>query len=618
MNYLKELFQRFNSIIPLILLIVLFQSSSFDLIAQKPDSIFLIQNVRIFDGYKVLENSSVLIKDGKIIEVGSNIQNSGHAKIIDGSGKTLLPGLIDAHVHAWGDALKQSIAFGVTTVIDMFTNLSFVKEAKKKQATNGNNDVSDLFSSITLATAPGGHGSEYGIKIPTIKTPEEAEAFVIARISEGSDFIKIIYDDGSVYGSKTPSIDKQTLKALIDAAHKHNKLAVVHIATLEFALDAISADADGLAHIFIDKLPEKDFYNISVKNKIFFIPTLCVNQTIANVPFDSAFWYDSFFEPYISPADLNTLKSTFSLTNSLNYSLAEPIIKGLKKSNLRILAGTDAGNPGTIYGGSLHKELQLLVNAGMTPIEALRSATSLPAEIFNLSDRGKIAPSLRADLVMVNGNPITNISATKDILNIWKGGVLYNRDEYKNKTAKLKEEYKKEYLLPPPEGSESGKISDFEKGDSSACFGFGWVPTTDMYAGGKSVAKINVINEGANNTKYSLKITGEVKEGLSYAWAGALFYPGKKAFVPVNLSSKKEISFWAKGDGQIYLVSFFTKDKGFRPISRNFKAGSEWKQYTFPIKDFDGIDGHNLTGISFMASSTPGKFCFMVDEVGLK
>jgi imidazolonepropionase-like amidohydrolase len=619
MDYLMKSPKGFNSFILQIFLIVLFQFFSFNLNAQKSDSIILVQNVRIFDGYKVLENASVLIKDGKIIEVGNKILDAKNIKIIDGFGKTLLPGLIDSHVHAWGDALKQCIVFGVTTVIDMFTDVSFVKEAKKKQATGDNNNVSDLFSAGTLATAPDGHGSEYGIKIPTIKNPEEAESFVNARISEGSDFIKIIYDDGSAFGTKLPSIDKQTLSALIDAAHKHNKLAIVHVTTLKFANDAIMSGADGLAHIFIDGLPEKNFYDMSIKNKTFFIPTLTVNKSLASVPFDSTFWSDSYIEPFISPNDLNSLRMTFSFTNkNLNYSFAESIIKGIKKAKLRILAGTDAPNPGTIYGGSLHQELDLLVKAGLTPLEVLSSATSIPAEIFNLSDRGRIAPGFRADMILVNGNPIENISATKDIVYIWKNGVLFNRDDYKNKIAKMKDEYKKEYSLPPPEGSESGKISDFEKGDSSAYFGFGWTPTSDVYAGGKSTAKINVTNEGAAGTKFSLKISGEISGGLMYAWGGALFYPGKKTFTPVNLSSKKEITFWAKGDNQTYSISFYTKDKGFIPISKKFKAESQWKQYTFSFKDFDGIDGHNLTGIGFTAGPTPGKFCFFIDEVNLK
>jgi hypothetical protein len=221
-------------------------------------------------------------------------------------------------------------------------------------------------------------------------------------------------------------------------------------------------------------------------------------------------------------------------------------------------------------------------------------------------------------MVLVNGNPIKNISDSKDIVYIWKKGVQFNRDEYKNKIAKMKDEYKKEYLLPPPQGSESGKISDFEKGDSSTCFGFGWIVTTDVYAGGKSSAKNNVTNEGAAGTKFSLKISGEIRGGLAYAWGGALFFPGKIAFTPVNLSSKKEISFWTKGDNQTYLISFYTKDRGFIPISKKFKAESQWKQYTFLFKDFDGIDGHNLTGIGFLASANPGKFCFFIDEVNLK
>ncbi|MGD1048847.1 MAG: hypothetical protein ABR899_08875, partial [Candidatus Krumholzibacteriaceae bacterium] len=139
---------------------------------------FAIRDVRVFDGQKVIEKTTVLVRDGKIENVAASMKIPADARIIDGSGKTLLPGLIDSHTHMFGTGLQQSLQFGVTTDIDMFTSVEFLKAMNAQQAVGPNPDRSDLISSGTLATVPGGHGTEYGIAIPTLTKPEEAQAFV--------------------------------------------------------------------------------------------------------------------------------------------------------------------------------------------------------------------------------------------------------------------------------------------------------------------------------------------------------------------------------------------------------------------------------------------------------
>jgi imidazolonepropionase-like amidohydrolase len=99
----------------------------------------------------------------------------------------------------------------------------------------------------------------------------------------------------------------------------------------------------------------------------------------------------------------------------------------LHAAGVPILAGTDAPNPGTAHGPSLHGELELLVRAGLTPVEALRAATSTPARVFRLGDRGRIAPGMRADLVLVDGDPTSDVTATRRITRIWKNGFPVDR-----------------------------------------------------------------------------------------------------------------------------------------------------------------------------------------------
>ena len=113
-------------------------------------------------------------------------------------------------------------------------------------------------------------------------------------------------------------------------------------------------------------------------------------------------------------------------------------MRQLRAAGVPILAGSDAPNPGTAHGASMHRELELLVDSGLTPVEALRSATLVPARAFGLTDRGRVATGLRGDLVLVNGDPTTDILATRDIAGVWKRGVMIDRAGYLAELAKAR------------------------------------------------------------------------------------------------------------------------------------------------------------------------------------
>ncbi|MEW5902601.1 MAG: amidohydrolase family protein, partial [Acidobacteriota bacterium] len=244
----------------------------------------IIKNARVFDGEKIIPRATVVFSEGKITSVAESAPLPPDAEVINGQGKTLLPGLIDSHVHVWSQAnLRQYLAFGVTAVVDMFTSPQFMSEIKKSQAEGRASDCAWLVSPGILATAPGGHGTQYGLPIPTLTRPDEAESFVAARVAEGSDFIKIIVDDGSAFGLSRPTLSKETLAALIKAAHQRGKMAIVHAATLQNCVDALEAGADALAHLYFTDASDPDFGKLVSRQKAFVIPTLSVLQTLAGI-----------------------------------------------------------------------------------------------------------------------------------------------------------------------------------------------------------------------------------------------------------------------------------------------------------------------------------------------
>ncbi len=606
---------RNKSIMVLIVLCLCLLSSHLQPFGGAPKSM-VIKNVRIFDGKEIIPSGTVVIKDGKIIQVGRDVSIPEGAEILNGKGHTLLPGFFDCHTHVWtAQNLQQSLIFGVTTVVDMFMDIKAMAEIKKNQENGQSTDMAYLISPGNLATAPGGHGTQYGMPIPTIDNPAEAQNFVDARIAEGSDFIKIIWDDGTAYNMPMPTLDLKTVKAVIEAAHKRGKMAIIHAATLQQCRQAMEAGVDGLAHLFFTNDHDPDFGRLASGQKTFIIPTLTVVRG-ADLGSErgKGISEDPYLQSFLMPNDFIMLKLALPFSSEDgSYPAAQKALRQLKAENVPILSGTDAPNPGTTYGASLHHELELLVESGMTPTEALRSATSIPADIFDLKDRGRIKSGYLADLVLVEGDPTQDIKNSRRIIRVWRAGVGVDLAKYRKSVERAKEQIEKQREAPPPKNFGSGWISDFEGEKITANFGAGWSVSTDAIMGGKSKAEYKRVDGGAEGSKGSLLIQGTVDESSSIPWAGAFFSPGPAMMSPANLSSKKSIRFWARGDEETFSVMIFAQSLGFMPAVLTFDVGSEWKEYSFAFKDFN-VEGFDIMGI-FIGASKSGSFTLQIDNV---
>lgn len=171
-------------------------------------------------------------------------------------------------------------------------------------------------------------------------------------------------------------------------------------------------------------------------------------------------------------------------------------------------------------------------------------------------------------------------------------------------------------LAPAPAGSESGVVSTFDDGRVAANYG-SWIASSDAMNGGKSTSTMKIVEPGANHTKGAMEVDGEIVPSEQFAWAGVLFMPSSSIEEPANLSSKKTISFWARGDGKMYALAVLTASTtGQMPAFKTFVAGAEWQQFSFPISAF-ATDGSDITGLAF-SHAQPGKFQFVLDELEIK
>ena len=198
------------------------------------EDVLVFRDVRVFDGTKVIPSTTVVIRGDRIDQVGPSAPIPEGAKVIDGKGKTLLPGLIDCHTHTFmPDHLKQAAIFGVTTELDMFTDQAFAARMRSEEAAGKALDRADLRSAGTLVTAPGGHGTEYGLAIPTITAPERRKRSSTPGSPRAPITSRSSTTTARTSASPGPRSVGRSLAAVIRAAHARKKLAVVHILARE-------------------------------------------------------------------------------------------------------------------------------------------------------------------------------------------------------------------------------------------------------------------------------------------------------------------------------------------------------------------------------------------------
>ena len=381
----------------------------------------VIEHAKIFDGVHILEDGSVVIRDGRIVEVRNGPEVQGGTVTTDAEGMTLLPGLFDAHFHALGrpESLHEAAVWGITTVLDMGSSGKGLRRLKSLAAHRS--DLADVYGASQPAV-----GSDAILKkfpgledTPAIENPGQAESWVSERLAEGSDFIKVVYD-----APEGGSLTADTVGAIVHAAHASGKQVWVHALREEKARRAVEAGADGLAHIIVGDSAGDDFGHFLAGHGTVVIPTLvCLLNTKVGEPQVEPMLADDRLKPFINPQKLHLWPARPEL-NHLHKGMSEAM-KLIAEAGVTILAGTDASPfpVGLPRGASLHRELELLVQGGLTPVQALAAATSAPARAFRIPDRGYLQPGLRADMLMVEGDPTSDITSTRNIRAIWKAGV---------------------------------------------------------------------------------------------------------------------------------------------------------------------------------------------------
>ena len=581
-------------------------------VATAPAPAFVVRGAAVFDGSALQPPTDVLVEGGRIARIGSALVVPAGTAEVAGRGRTLLPGLIDAHTHSWGAARRDALRMGVTTEIEMFGDHRGLAAAKAQRESLAPVALADLWSAGTLATVPRGHGTQFGMAVPTLQRPEEAEAFVAARLAEGSDFLKIVIENGSAFGQTTPSLTADTVAALVQAAHARGKLAVAHVSTQEDSALALAAGVDGLVHIASDHLPAPAWLAQARQRGVFVVATLSVLASVSGGSEGRQLADDARLQPWLALGQRASLRQPFHAAWQRAERLPGALqnVQALHQAGLVMLAGTDAGNPGTAHGASMHGELALLVRAGLTPAQALSAATAAPARAFGLADRGRIAVGQRADLLLVDGDPTRDITATRAIAAVWKNGALVDRGLQPGERE----------AAPAPAAPVAGSVADFEGGSIAVAHGQNWMITADTMAGGKSSATQAWLAGGADGSRGALRVQGQVDGGLPYAWAGTMFMPGAQPFEAVDFSARKTLVLKVRSVGdaaarELSAMIFSGPATQRQPAVVRLAVTPQWAEVRIALDRFQGADLKQLRALAFTAGPAAGPFSFDIDDI---
>lgn len=427
-----------------------------------PPSAVLIEDVSVLDVATgtATAHRDVLVEDGRIARLAAagTVEPPAGAKRIDGSGGTLLPGLVDMHVHlgapsgpSWAtglpddDANLQALLYaGVTTVLDTGDVAPAAFERRDRIA-RGEQLGPTNYEAGPILTVTGGHPvAIFREDLPwflawyviprmsrEVDTPEEARAAAAEIAGMNPDVMKVAVDR---IPPEAPRISNEALAAGIAEAAKQGVRSVAHIGSAQDAIDAGEAGVAAWVHgVYKETLTDEQVATIA-RFGIPMAPTLVVFESFAGV--------GRPFEPTPlerESADPASLAAMNEVPEDYDFTVAEymrPLLAGgsqnvrrLHEAGVTILAGSD-NQAGLFAGASLHRELALLVEAGLSPAEAIRAATLDPARFLTRSDSpdfGLVTEGARADLILVDGDPTVDITNLARIREVLKDGVPLER-----------------------------------------------------------------------------------------------------------------------------------------------------------------------------------------------
>ena len=413
--------------------------------------VVLYENAHLIpgDGRPAIDRAALLVRDGRIARVGraGEVGLPQGAARVDLTGKTVMPTLINVHTHVgfqrgatyvpenYGrqtilDDLNRALYFGITAVVSQGIDPGDTALRIRAEQAAGTLGGARLFLAgrgIGFPNAGPGADAYRGIAY-SVTTPEQGRQAVREQAALKVDLIKIWVDDRN---GRAPRMTPDVSHAIIDEAHKHGLKVNAHVFYLSDVQDLVAAGIDGFAHLARDKELDDATVQAIVRRGVVMMTTLGTPErtTHTNVPPSLASWLDGPVREAAPGAMIDRVKAGFAgrdeATASANrerYAILQRTVAKLAKAGAKIALGSDTGIQDHPFGITDHRELELLVEAGMTPMQVLVAATSTSAAYLKLADEGALAAGKRANFMVLDANPLDDITNTRRIAAVYVNG----------------------------------------------------------------------------------------------------------------------------------------------------------------------------------------------------
>ncbi len=428
------------------------------------NTVFIDVNVVPMDSMYILENYDVVIEDGVITEIGptGTVQIPAGAQSIPGSGKYLMPGLVDMHVHvnsdsissddddAWGEEeLILFLANGVTTIRNMWGDVGVLQW--REQVENN-----ELFGPTIYSSSPIIDGNPPIWPGSTvITTTDDARAMVIKQKQLGYDYIKVynrlslsVYDAiiDEAYNQDIPVIGHVPWNVGLEHTLAAGQYSIEHFQGYSTAFGFIGAEIPIWENI--DSSKREVVINATIQSGVWNCPTMAVYK---NLFVSTEEYYQFLQRPNVKyvPQILRDVWIESNRSSYLAYFSAlrentfnKKLVKALHQNSANLIIGTDCINPFVVPGFSIHEELLLFVEAGLTPYETIKAGTYNAAKSLKALDEfGTIANGKRADLILTNNNPLVDVANIQDRVGVMARGNWYTAEQLNHKLDVLAQKY---------------------------------------------------------------------------------------------------------------------------------------------------------------------------------
>ena len=406
------------------------------------------------DGKPAIERSAFLVENGTITRVGrqGEVQPPKGATRVDLTGRTVMPTLIDIHTHTgfqrgatyvpqnYGretiiEDLNRALRFGVSAVVSEGIDPGDAAFKIREDQAAGRLGGARLFTAGRGMGAPNaGPGADtYRGIAYDITTEDQGRRAVRELAAQKVDFIKIWVDDRN---GRAPELSPPLYRAIIDEAHKHGIRVNAHVFYLVDAKGLVAAGIDGFTHLVRDKDMDDELVREIVRRRVVIMPTLQNTERGRNTepPASLAAWLNGPAREGIGSDLVAKILTAYGGRTAAQaaaarerYAILQRSLKKLSDAGARIVLGGDTGLQDDPFGFAEHRELELMVEAGMTPMQAIVAATSSGADFLRLKDTGILAPGKRADFLVLEGNPLDDITNTRRIAQVFLRGRAVNR-----------------------------------------------------------------------------------------------------------------------------------------------------------------------------------------------